>query len=168
MSRRTRGITLLELLVSLVLLSIITIGLSSIDLFGRFHVISSDRRAQVQNALSYVLEEMSKDVIRAKGDFGNPGIVPAGTGFSVRIDNNTPPVIYALSGSQITKDGASLNSRDVIVPGPTPGFAYGILDNGVGIEIRLIGRYQPSQDASMDNPEIQMKTRVYSHSASAH
>jgi len=63
-----RSVTLIELLIAIVLLSIITIGFSSIDLFSRYHVLSSERRAKLQNDVSYALEHISKNIGRAIGN----------------------------------------------------------------------------------------------------
>lgn len=168
-----KSVTLLELITSITLLGIVVLLLASLDAYSHYHVINADRRARIQNELTYALEDMSKTIIRATGDINNQGIRPVGARFRVRVDNNTPPtpynynddtwVTYAWSGYRITKNGASLNFQDVIISG---GFTYRILDNGLGIQITLIGRYQPSRALSADNPQIQMMTRVYSHSAS--
>ena len=58
----------MELLVAIALLSLIVLFLSSIDLFSHHNVISSDRRVKVQNEVSYVLERMNKEIVRAIGN----------------------------------------------------------------------------------------------------
>jgi len=63
-----RSITLLELLIATLLLSIIVLGLGNIDLFSRFHVISSDRRAKIDNEASLALGHMGKEVAKAIGN----------------------------------------------------------------------------------------------------
>jgi prepilin-type N-terminal cleavage/methylation domain-containing protein len=62
------GVTLLELLVAIVILGIIVLAFTSIETFSRNHVLSSDRRAQVQNNVSYALESMTEHLIRAIGN----------------------------------------------------------------------------------------------------
>jgi len=42
-----KSITILELLVALSLLTVMVLGFSSMDMFGRYHVLTSDKRAQV-------------------------------------------------------------------------------------------------------------------------
>jgi len=87
-----RAITLLELLIAITLVSIIAIGFYSIHLFSHFQVLSSDRRAQVQNEASYILEHMSKNIARAIGNevvYGANTIIdtndPTGEGETTRI-----------------------------------------------------------------------------------
>ena len=56
------------------------IGFSSIDIFSRYHVVTSDRRVKLQNDASYVLEHMTKNITGtatrggAIGDINNPPI----------------------------------------------------------------------------------------------
>lgn len=77
MNQHNKSVTLLELLIAIALLSVIAIGFSSIDLFSRYHVISSDRRAKLQNEISYVLEHMTKEISKAVGDVSHRPIVPS-------------------------------------------------------------------------------------------
>lgn len=63
-----KSVTLAELLITIVLLSVVVLSITSIDLFSRQHVISSDRCAQTQNELSYVLEHMGKEITKAIGN----------------------------------------------------------------------------------------------------
>ncbi len=58
-----RGLTLLELLIAVSIFGIITIALSNIDTFSRYHAITSDRRAKLQNDASYVLEHMRRNLM---------------------------------------------------------------------------------------------------------
>jgi Tfp pilus assembly protein PilV len=115
------GITLIELIIAIVLMSLVLLGFFSIELFSNHHVISSDRRAKVQNEISYAIEHMSKYVQMSNGNFaGNairfyPGPSSAGaTGFRVYVDlrdsdTQTPLVLtddgwidYSLSSNTLT------------------------------------------------------------------
>lgn len=60
--------TLMEVLISLVLFSMIVLGFSSIDFFSHFHVISSDRRAKIQNEASFIIDHMTKHIGLAIGN----------------------------------------------------------------------------------------------------
>jgi len=73
-SRLNQSLTLFELLIAIVLLSLMVLGFASIDLFSRHHVLTSERRAQVQNEVSFVLEHMAKNLSQAIGSSSNPGI----------------------------------------------------------------------------------------------
>ncbi|MDP3731694.1 MAG: prepilin-type N-terminal cleavage/methylation domain-containing protein, partial [Candidatus Omnitrophota bacterium] len=73
--KRSRGLTLIELLIALSLFTLIVLGFSNIDTFSRYHVMSSDRRAKLQNDASYVLEHMAKEINKAIGDVNNSAVV---------------------------------------------------------------------------------------------
>jgi len=88
-----KSITLFELIIALVLFSLIVIGIGSISVFGRFHVLTSDRRAKVQNEISYCFDHISKFGSRAIGNeavFGaNSAVrIVAGTSVAFFIDAN--------------------------------------------------------------------------------
>jgi prepilin-type N-terminal cleavage/methylation domain-containing protein len=72
MPGKNQGVTLIEILISLLLISVISIGIWSVELFSRQHVISADRRAQTQNEAAFVLEHMFK-VITGPGFGGAIG-----------------------------------------------------------------------------------------------
>jgi len=66
--RSTRSSTLLEVVVSMILLSILAITFTILSLFSLTHVLAVDRRSKVQNDLSYILEHSAKQVSMAIGN----------------------------------------------------------------------------------------------------
>lgn len=87
---KNRSITLLELMISLVVLSIIVMGFTSIELFSRYQLVSSDRHTAMQNGAVQVIEHITKQLVNAIGRFDDPAVVAYadGKGFRARIDNN--------------------------------------------------------------------------------
>ena len=84
------AITLVELLIAISLVGVLAIGISSVDTYTHFHLMSSDRRAQIQNEASYVLEHMVKNINSAIGN-ANDWAVKAyndNKGIRIRIDDN--------------------------------------------------------------------------------
>jgi hypothetical protein len=73
MSTRNSAVTLLELLIALVLLTIVVLGFVSIESFSRYQVLSSERRTALQNEVSLALDHISKNIFSA---FGNTRIDP--------------------------------------------------------------------------------------------
>ncbi len=73
---KSKSITLIELLIAIVLLSVVVLSFISIDLFSRYHVLTSDRRAKLQNEVSLALEHMTKQISRAVGNRVIPGQDP--------------------------------------------------------------------------------------------
>lgn len=96
--QHNKSVSLLELLIAIVLLSVLVLGLTSIDYFSRNHVISSDTRSRLQNEIYLALEHINRSVFRATGDNNNYGILdpsfvtPSGDVMTqIRIDLNVPP-----------------------------------------------------------------------------
>ncbi|MBU0547288.1 MAG: prepilin-type N-terminal cleavage/methylation domain-containing protein [Candidatus Omnitrophica bacterium] len=196
MPKRNYGLSLIELLVSMILMSLVLLGIFSIDLFSRHHVITSDKRAKVQNEISYAIEYMSKYVQQGIGDYNSPPITiyptsGSQTGFRVRVDLNNPKtardltddtwVNFYLDGNALKTTGViteTLTERivgvfvtDIMPEFPAGGFYVKITDQGaaqgMAVDIGLVGRYDPAAAASLDNPQVAMKTRLVSPSSSA-
>ncbi len=97
--KRNKSVSLLELLIAIVLLSVLVLGLTSIDFFSRNHVISSDMRSRLQNEIYLALEHINRSVMRATGDNISYGILGPNVGPSpyhetfieIRVDLNSPP-----------------------------------------------------------------------------
>ena len=74
MHKKTRALTLIELLIAIILLSVISLGFTSMSLFTNFQTITSDRRAKLQNTASLILEHMSKNIANAIGNETTDGV----------------------------------------------------------------------------------------------
>ncbi len=124
-----KSITLLELLIGLVIVSIIVLSFSSFETYTHSRVIFSDRRAKVQNDLNYALEHMSKYISQSNGTGADPGIKVIGSVFNVRVDFNSPHtpsdssddawISYTLAGNPL-KLTASCSSSNNSCPSLFP------------------------------------------------
>lgn len=92
MNNQSCGVTLVELLIATVLLVVVVLGFSSIEMFGRFHMTSSDKRTQIQNEASFVLEDMAKQISKATGYRNNPAVdtgdISGDSAIRIYIDSN--------------------------------------------------------------------------------
>lgn len=193
-----KSVTLLELLIAIVLLSLIVISFTSIDLFSRFHVLTSGRRAKLQNEVSAALEHMTKQINRAIGYSGNwaAKAYSDNKGVRIRIDDNpangridtsdhwiayihknigalaTDSEIrfYSDAGEDEIPSGIYQSiAHKIVIKKPTSTF-YGLefsgnfvpngwLNDNI-IEVKITARWYPDQDASVDNPEVTMRTSI--------
>ncbi|MCX5669038.1 MAG: prepilin-type N-terminal cleavage/methylation domain-containing protein [Candidatus Omnitrophica bacterium] len=111
--RYNKSVTLIELLISMVIVGIMVLSFYSLETFGHQQVMSVGRRAKVQNNLAYALEHIGKYVQQANGDLSRkaiqyyPGPGAAGaTGFSVYIDlRSSDDATNRLTPSVFTDDG---------------------------------------------------------------
>lgn len=88
--KNINAITLIELLIGITIVSIMVLSLYSIDSFSRGQLMNSDRRAKVQNELSYVIEHMTKYTQKASGTVSNKAIEAIASGFQLRVDLRDP------------------------------------------------------------------------------
>lgn len=116
-SKRLNGIksiTLIELLISIIIVSIMVLSFYSLEEYSHSQTVYSLRRSKVQDDLNYALEFISKYVQQANGTKNDPGIEPIGSGFRVRVDLHAGPlqtpsdtsddgwISYSLSGNTLS------------------------------------------------------------------
>ena len=92
--KNSRGITLVELIISIVIVSIMVLTVYGIYTYSHSQVLNAERRTKVQNELAFAMEHMSKYVEQSSGDTLNPPIKAypdpdTQTGFQVRVDFNS-------------------------------------------------------------------------------
>ena len=130
-----KSLTLVELILSMVLLSTIIFAATAIDLAARGFFRSSDERSRVQNEASLVLEHIQQNASRAHGWNQNPGFNINANQLRVRLDGGSPEtfgdaldswVQYQRAGNQLILTGAgpatTLSQRVtnlVFAPNPT-------------------------------------------------
>lgn len=184
-----KSITLLELIIAISLLAVIILGVSAFDIAGRSFLMSSERRSQILNEQTFILEHLSKNINNVVGDASSPGIVISIGGGVSRLDlrhevNDTPGdysddewvryefipnnhEIRFYPDTSDTSDFEVLSSRVV-------NFAFDFFPSSASIigvvidDLRI--RYDPSMAIkSRDNPEgavSDFEMISFSHSAS--
>jgi len=94
MKNKQRAVTLIELLVASMLIGVIVLAISNIELFSRFHVIASDKRAKLQNEVAFVMEHLTKTLTGAAASGGaigyilRPPITQSGNTVRIWVDLN--------------------------------------------------------------------------------
>ena len=188
MFKKNQAITLIELLVSVIVIAIMVLSLYSINIFSRKRLFNTERRTILQNELSFALEHMSKYVAQGIGDISSPPITAIANGFRVRVDTGTPAnsnddyvVQYLLTGNilssscftapcpanvtqtlsnKIVSIAANVyNDDDLVISG-----------GGNAVDVLLVGRYDPADINTgplyPKNPQVEMKTKIVCNSAS--
>ena len=87
MNKKIKSVTLVELLISILIVALMVLSFYSLETFSHKQVINADRRTKVQNSLSYCLQHMSKYVQQASGYKSDSGIQLITNGFKVRVDS---------------------------------------------------------------------------------
>lgn len=179
-----RSITLVELLVAVVLVGLLVLGISSIDVFSRFHLITSDRRMQLQNQASLCIERIAKDVVRGIGTASVPAVLTcAANELQVRYDSNENGQIdvgvdkvgrFYRNGNNLEYDSdyhpgdpyeRILTQKVVnhVLTTPIDIFTW---EDNVIIRIELVLRHDPANNRSIENPQLRLFSRVFCRSES--
>jgi prepilin-type N-terminal cleavage/methylation domain-containing protein len=196
MDKQIRGLTLIELVIAITLMSLLVLSYYSIYFFSSYHTISAINRTRIQNEVTIALEHMTKEISYGIGDFNQPVVeivnIAGDRAIKVWIDGNpySSPVVapdgrrdsypddhqiaYRFTGA----GGAAANSYQIwyyancvgpncnqpgnigpeVVARHISSFTRNIMDNYLNIVI--VARWKPNQDASVDNPEVTMRTQI--------
>ncbi|MCM8789684.1 MAG: hypothetical protein NC916_01495, partial [Candidatus Omnitrophica bacterium] len=100
------AVTLLELIISILLLALIVFGFANIDFFSRAQIELSSRRAKLQNEVSFALAHMAKNIGRAIGNELIP--IPPNPNGNNSVINTTP-----LGGNQAGRGFIDFNNNGV-------------------------------------------------------
>lgn len=185
--RYKKSVTLIELLIAITLMGLVVLAFSSIDLFSRYHVITSDRRAKLQNEVSYILEHMTKEISKAIGDVNQPPVDISSSGnyttLKVNIDYNQnskrdsiPPdrsiaYVYISSPDYEMRYYPDYPSTlEIISQKKISGFTPTLTENYVNITITACWDPDGSPVAcgTPDNPNVTMSTRIKMPAVSIH
>lgn len=178
---KIKSTTLIELLISLIVMSVMVLSFYGLQTYGREQIRSADRRAKVQNSLVYSIEHMSKYVQQASGNKNNPAIelypaAGASTGFQVHLPDATGFdncwVYYTLAGNKLstgfTGTCGSIVAEDLtgnnricsnfnnsaMPASPADGFYVRIDPLGAFVEIGLVGRYDTAAPYTWETRSI--------------
>jgi hypothetical protein len=188
---QNKYLTLIELILAITLVGVIILGINSINIFSHYQVISSDRRAKLQNDLSYCLDHITKEGLRAIGNervFGlNSAVNVSGSRLSFFIDGNKNGRIdgvntstgdywirYSLASNQLSYCSRCISATScsncsvlsnritAFVPYKSPDFS-----SGTYIDVLITGRWDPGSAVSADNPEVSMRSTIQLPSVSS-
>lgn len=112
MFKSNKGVTLIELLAALALLSIVVLLASSIQIFGQNQTKNQTTEIQNQSNLRLAINMITKDIRRAKSGAENVIVSVPNTELQINtINNNTPPIKYKLDKNILLKDDQPLVSN---------------------------------------------------------
>lgn len=87
-----KSVTLVELIISITLLGVIILGATAFHLSSERFLSSSEKKTQVLNELTFILQHLHKNILPATGDITNRGIVIVGN--VLRLTHPTKTVEY--------------------------------------------------------------------------
>jgi len=179
-----RSVTLAELLIAIALVGLLVIAVFSLDNYARFHLITSDRRARLQNEASLCIEQIVKDAMRGIGHVNDTAVECTSTELRIRVDDgdgeieatdNSDPngdnlVRYNINGNDLEyypdygRDSSRVEVLSQKVVNPAGADIFTCNDGIIRIELML--RHRPTASSSLDNPQFQIISRSYSRSES--
>lgn len=164
------GITLLELLIAVSLLSLLIIGFSGIELFSRYQVISADKRTRVQNEAAHVVEHISKNIANAIGDRNDFPVANIPDGASIRVDSNRngrrdaadTQIAYRFLPGNIMRYYSNYPGSFETISQKISNFTWTVVNNS--FEVEVVACDDPDSNpfacGTSDNPAAEITTRI--------
>jgi len=176
------SVTLVELLLAMALIGLLMIGVSSLDSYARFNLVTADRRAQAQNEASFVLGHMTKNLSQAIGSVSMPGVIYDNPNRRVKVrwdrnlngqpddDNAGDWIAYRYLPAQ-----TRLVYHSTYNPSGWPAGGGEIISNKITawslgyagenyIPVDIVACWDPDETShscgTQDNPEVSMSTRI--------
>ena len=188
---RMRALTLMELLISLVLFSMIVLGISNIEMFCKRAFMGADRKTRVTGEATYIVEHMSKYIGQAVGhalDFPVSNSVPiAGCDVLTRVwidsnqtgvkDNGDCQIVYCFNSTSHTfrfypnyltlPDMVTNNTTNEILSRNMLSYNATFGTNMTYVDLNITTCWNASiPGVGVDNPRVTMQTRIVMQSVS--
>jgi len=195
LSNFRKSVTLIELLIAITLLSVIILAINNVSVFSRYHFVSTDRRAKIQNDASRCLEHITKYASQAIGNeavFGTNTAIYTGTNVltffmdananglressqdywvGYRLNSSTYQLEYCNRCSNLTCSACAGTTEylanDITAFSSTKDFSQGNYVNA-----NITACWDPAQSHALcntpDNPSVTMNTTINLPSVSTH
>lgn len=149
-----RSVTIVELIISMVLLGVIVLGASAFNFSANRFLTSSEKKTQVLNDLTFVLQHLHKNIILGTGDIVNSGItIPATRRLAIRQDLNS-------SGTPNYTPSNYSDDRTVVYAFGVVGSSYAIMfsnNNGTTWEVLTRSLVSSSLVINLVDGEVEIK-----------
>jgi len=189
LAHNRKALTLIELLIAVILISVLLLAVISMDRFTRHHMVSSDRRSKLQNEVSLAIDHMSKNILNAIGDTVRPPFNFRADGFTVQVDTSgngqldvgTDAIYgYRLSNNQLlfcsnvvnVTTGTCNSGQEEVISNRITALTVDQKDETGAIKVNrcnliVQARWNPALGRGPDNPEVNMQASLVAHSVSS-
>jgi hypothetical protein len=155
------------------LVGVILLGTTSFDIGSRQFLQSSERKTQVLNEATLILDHITKDALRGIGDAANPALFQCSAGElcikqdtngdGIRDDSNTTDHVVAYSFNQGTHKVVVQpdinNATTQVLSQRVTTFSFTINDNTADVSVTLLFNPTETQD-SFSNPGVTGQTTI--------
>ena len=167
MNFKSRGITLVELTIVIILLGFVVMAATSLDIASRRFFQSGMRETAVLNSLSVIMERMVKDLSQANGFEISISAEMADMLFYQQDALSTPLddtddffSIYTWSPDTLVHTRIFPDTGEEIVATNIVDCTFTPLNNNTTLIIDITGRHDPSNPEGPDNPEMNLLSFV--------
>jgi len=166
-----RAVTLIELIMAIALMGVVILGVASFDVGSRRFLQASERKTQVLNEATLIMDRITRDALTAVGNVTAPAIGTTATTITINQDTNWDGiadtiVIYSLAGNTLTR---SVGGVAEALTNRATGFVVGApAGNTVPITLTLVfDATQPLNTRNTvqlrtenNNPQVEVRSNI--------
>lgn len=155
-----KSVTLIELTLAIALMGVVVLGVTSFDVGSRHFLQSSERKTQVLNEATLIMDRISRDALIAVGRVGAPAVTVAGNTITINQDTNQDGAVdtivsYDLLNNQIRRTAGG--TVEIMTTRAT-GFVPAVIANSNTATVTVTLLFTPAMAQNpLNNPEVQIQ-----------
>lgn len=176
---KKKSVTLVELILASILLSVVVLSAVSIDMTARYFFRSSDQKVQVLNDVGFLAEHMQTTISHAHGwqaDNGYNLAQPTSSWLRIRLDGGTPATFGDAADTWVEYRFNNANNQVTYCSNWNGGCSvavqtlsnrirrmeFSLTASNTGVLLNIGAIFDPSKDANPKiNPEVNFTTSVF-------
>jgi len=152
-----KSVTLVELIMAIALMGVVVLGVTSFDVGSRHFLQASERKTQVLNEATLIMDRISRDALMAVGTVNAAAVTVAGNTITINQDTNQDGIVdtvvsYAMAGNQIRR---TVGANAEVLTNRATGFVPAVVANSNTARVVINLLFDPAQPQNaFDNPLI--------------
>ncbi|MDD4182690.1 MAG: hypothetical protein PHT53_02585 [Candidatus Omnitrophica bacterium] len=152
-----KSVTLVELIMAIALMGVVVLGVTSFDVGSRHFLQASERKTQVLNEATLIMDRISRDALIAVGTVNAAAVTVAGNTITINQDTNQDGIVdtvvsYAMAGNQIRR---TVGANAEVLTNRATGFVPAVVANSNTARVVINLLFDPAQPQNaFDNPLI--------------
>jgi hypothetical protein len=152
-----KSVTLVELIMAIALMGVVVLGVTSFDVGSRRFLQASERKTQVLNEATLIMDRISRDALVAVGTVNAAAITVVGSTITINQDTNQDGIAdtvvsYTMAGNQIQR---TVGANAEVLTNRATGFVSAVVANSNTARVVINLLFNPAQPQNaFDNPLI--------------
>jgi len=158
-----KSVTLMELIMAIALMGVVVLGVTSFDVGSRRFLQASERKTQVLNEATLIMDRISRDALTAVGTVNAAAVTVAANTITINQDTNQDGIAdtvvsYTMAGNQIQR---IVGANAEVLTNRATGFVPAAVVNSNTARVMINLLFNPAQPQNaFDNPLITIESSI--------